>query len=37
MVAGMLVFGVQFVLGRWSLGSQLSSGLAVIVLLAGIA
>jgi hypothetical protein len=37
MIAGMLVFGVQFVLGRWSLGSQLSSGLAVIVLLAGIA
>lgn len=37
MIAGMLVFGAQFVLGRWSLGSRLSSGLAVIVLLAGIA
>jgi hypothetical protein len=37
MIAGMLVFGAQFVLGRWSLGSRLSSGLAVIVLLTGIA
>src|ERR1700687_2154194 len=37
MIAGMLVFSAQFVLGRWSLGSRVSSGLAVIVLLAGIA
>jgi hypothetical protein len=37
MIAGMLVFGAQFVLGRWSIESRLSSGLAVIVLLAGIA
>jgi hypothetical protein len=37
LIAGMLVFGAQLVLGQVSVGSRLSSGLAVIVLLAGIA
>jgi len=37
LVAGMLVFGAQLVLGQVSTGSRLSSGLAVLVLLAGLA
>lgn len=36
LVAGMLVFGAQLVLGQVSTGSRLTSGLAVIVLLAGL-
>jgi hypothetical protein len=36
LIAGMVVFGVQFVLGRWALGAQLSSGLALLILLAGV-
>jgi hypothetical protein len=35
LVAGMLFFGAQLVLRQWRVGSQLSTGLAVLVLLAG--
>jgi hypothetical protein len=37
LVAGMLFFGAQLVLRHWSIGSQLGSGLAVLVLLGGFA
>lgn len=36
LVAGMFMFGVQLVLGRWSFSGRLSSGLVVVIFIAGI-